>query len=60
MLRFSDGEEFDTSKPIHVEHRLDGWYIVGGGILQAVNSEKEGKEFIRKMEECNAENKTGL
>ena len=30
-LRFSDSVEFDTSGPLRVERRPDGYYLVGRG-----------------------------
>lgn len=48
-LRFSDGVEFDLSGELRVEHRHDGWYVVGHGGLIPVETEEEGRELIRKM-----------
>jgi hypothetical protein len=46
MIRFSDGMSFDTSGPLRTTHRSDGWYVVGRGMLMAVDSREEGEEFI--------------
>lgn len=48
MLKFTDGEEFDTSSKIHLEKRYDGWYVVGGGMLIPVKDEVEGNKYIKK------------
>jgi len=48
-LKFTDGEEFDTSGPIRKEERYDGWYVIGQGYLIPVASEKEADERISKM-----------
>jgi len=48
-LKFTDGEEFDTSGPIRKEERYDGWYVIGQGYLIPVASEKDADERISKM-----------
>jgi hypothetical protein len=47
-LRFSDGMEFDTSGELRKEHRSDGWYVVGNGMLIPVRDETEADEYIKK------------
>ncbi len=49
-ILFSDGMEFDTSGDLHVEHREDGWYVVGRGLLMPVSSREEGETAIAEME----------
>ena len=49
MLKFSDGEEFDTSGELRVEAREDGYYDVGGGMMIPVDSRQEGEELIRDL-----------
>ena len=49
MLKFSDGEEFDTSGELRVEARQDGYYVVGGGMMIPVSSRAEGEEIIQEM-----------
>lgn len=49
-LRFSDGVEFDTSGPYRLERRSDGLYVVGGGMLCAVNDASEGEKLIKELE----------
>ena len=48
-LRFTDGMEFNVAGPLRVEHRHDGWYVVGNGMLIPVGSAEEGKGVIRRM-----------
>jgi hypothetical protein len=45
-VKFSDGMEFDTSGPLRIEEREDGLYVVGGGMLVAVDSREEGERII--------------
>ena len=47
-LRFSDGEEFDTSGPIRKEERYDGWYVIGDGKLIPVRDEEEADRLLEK------------
>jgi hypothetical protein len=48
-LRFSDGEEFDTSGPLRKEERGDGWYVIGEGYLIPVESEEAADDMIVKL-----------
>ena len=48
-MRFTDGVSFDTSGAMRVERRHDGLYVVGGGMLAAVNSHEEGEALIAGM-----------
>lgn len=52
-MRFSDGMTFDTSGPLRLTRRSDGWYVVGEGFLCPVNSVEEGERFIERMEKRN-------
>ena len=45
-LKFSDGEEFNTSGELRKEYRSDGWYILGKGMLIPAKDEKECDDFI--------------
>lgn len=45
-LKFSDGEEFDTSGPLRPEKRYDGWYVIGEGKLIPVDSKEEADTYI--------------
>lgn len=49
MLKFNDGEEFDTSGELRVEARRDGLYVLGGGLMIPVSSRAEGEEIIREL-----------
>jgi len=46
ILRFTDGQEFDTSGDYRIEERYDGLYVVGNGLLMAVKTREEGIAFI--------------
>jgi len=50
-LKFKDGMEFDTSGDLRVEKRKDGYYVVGKGRLMAVDSKKEGDDYIKGKNE---------
>ena len=54
MLKFSDGEEFDTSGELRVECRSDGWYVLGQGLFIPVSGKEEGEAIIREMTERKA------
>ena len=47
-LRFNDGEEFDTSGELRKEHRADGWYVVGKGMLIPLDTEALCDKYIAK------------
>jgi len=49
MLRFNDGIEFDTSGELRVERRRDGYYVVGNGMMYAVDTREEGEVEIAAM-----------
>ena len=51
MLRFSDGEDFDTGGELRIEARRDGLYVLGGGLMIPVESREEGQAIIREMGE---------
>lgn len=57
-MKFSDGMSFDTSGPLRVEHRSDGYYVVGGGMLMAVDTYEEGKKYIEDRKERDAQART--
>ncbi len=50
ILRFTDGEVFDTSGELRKELRYDGWYVIGNGRLIPVRDEQEADEVIAKWE----------
>tara|TARA_R100000687_G_C6395673_1_gene139414 strand:+ start:91 stop:276 length:186 start_codon:yes stop_codon:yes gene_type:complete len=51
ILRFSDGEEFDTSVELQLIHRKDGWYVIGEGYLLPVKDIDEGRKRLKEMKE---------
>jgi len=48
-LRFNDGVEFDPSGELRIEKRHDGLYVVGEGMVCAVDSREEGEELIAEL-----------
>ena len=50
-IRFSDDVVIDTGGPIRIEKRLDGIYVVGDGLMVAVDSFDEGEKIIKEHEE---------
>jgi hypothetical protein len=50
MLRFSDGEEFDTSGEARIIRRSDGMYVCGKGMLVPVKNEDEALLVIERLE----------
>ncbi len=53
ILKFTDGEQFDTSGPLRKEKRYDGEYVLGQGIGIPVNSENEAEHYIHNKKERN-------
>ena len=51
ILRFSDGEEFDTSVELQLTLRKDGWYVIGNGLLIPVRDLDEGRKELKKQKE---------
>jgi len=45
-IKFSDGMTFDTSGPLRAVRKSDGWYVVGNGMLMAVDTHEEAMEYI--------------
>jgi len=50
MLRFSDGEEFDTSGEARIIRRSDGMYVCGKGCLVPVRNEDEALLVIERLD----------
>ena len=46
ILRFTDGEEFDTTGPLRKEERYDGWYVIGENMLVPIESEEAADSYI--------------
>jgi len=53
ILKFSDGESFDTSGPLRKEERYDGWYVLGQGLLIPVKDEQEADKVINQLKPIN-------
>ena len=49
ILRFSDGEEFDTSVELQLILRNDGWYVIGNGLLIPVRDLDEGRKELKEQ-----------
>jgi hypothetical protein len=49
ILRFTDGEQFDTSGLIRKEERYDGWYVIGDGKLIPVKDSEEADQVIQQL-----------
>ena len=49
ILKFSDGEMFDTSGELRQELREDGWYVIGNGLLIPVPSEQDADKIINEL-----------
>ena len=50
MIRFSDGSSFDPTGEYRVELRRDGYYVLGGNMMFAVDTRAEGIERIRQLD----------
>tara|TARA_R110000823_G_scaffold196302_3_gene327662 strand:+ start:357 stop:548 length:192 start_codon:yes stop_codon:yes gene_type:complete len=46
QLKFSDGETFNLSGSLRVELRSDGYYVVGQGMMMAVDTLEQGQKVI--------------
>jgi len=53
-IKFSDGMEFDTSGPYRVVRKSDGYYVVGEGMLCAVDSREDGEAQIAELKAIEA------
>ncbi len=51
ILKFTDGEEFNTSGELRIEERPDGLYVVGQGRLIPVKNRKEAMKIITILNE---------
>lgn len=49
LMKFSDGMNIETSGDYRVIRKPDGLYVVGHGILCAVNSYEEGYDMIESF-----------
>lgn len=48
-IRFNDGVEFDPNGDYRIEMRHDGMYVVGHGLVCAVETREEGEELIKTL-----------
>jgi hypothetical protein len=48
-LEFSDGMKFNLEGELRIERRSDGLYVVGKGMLQAVETREEGLDLIKSL-----------
>jgi len=46
QLKFSDGETFNLSGSLRVELRSDGYYVLGQGMMMAVDTLEQGQKII--------------
>jgi len=56
ILKFSDGEEFDTSVELQLTLRNDGWYVIGNGLLIPVRDLDEGRKELKRQKESRKQN----
>jgi len=48
-LEFKDGVSFNCIGEYRVEHRHDGFYVVGEGYLCPVDSEEKGNKMVERL-----------
>jgi hypothetical protein len=60
QLKFSDGETFDLSGDLRVELRSDGYYVLGQGMMMAVDTFEEGQEYILRNKNLRAKIKSEI
>ena len=48
-MEFTDGMKFDTSGPLRIIRKSDGLYVVGQGMLMAVETWDEGQRLVKKF-----------
>lgn len=48
-MRFNDGMSFDTSGPLRITVKSDGFYVVGQGMLIPIRDAKEGRQLIEQF-----------
>jgi len=48
-MHFDDGVSFRTSGELRIETRPDGYYVVGRGLLCAVDSRIDGLRLIKAI-----------
>ena len=60
QLKFSDGMTFDLSGELRVELRSDGYYVLGQGMMMAVDTFEEGQEYILRNKKLRANIKSEI
>ena len=60
QLKFSDGMTFNLSGSLRVELRSDGYYVVGQGMMMAVDTFDEGQEYILRNKNLRAKIKSEI
>ena len=48
-VKIREGVEIDTSGPLRKVRLWDGWYVVGQGTLNTVDSEEEADLLIQQL-----------
>lgn len=54
-LRFNDGVEIETDGELRIHRESDGLYVVGGGMMCAVDSRDEGERMIADIQKRRSE-----
>lgn len=49
VLKFDDGEQFDTSGEIRKEKHKDGWYVIGGGMFVPCVDEEDADQLVSML-----------
>lgn len=48
-MRFNDGMSFDTSGPLRIVWKSDGFYVVGQNMLIPIRDADEGRRLIEQF-----------
>jgi hypothetical protein len=51
LIKYKDAEIIDLSVEMCVVRKVDGWYIIGDGVLIKVNDQQEGKGLKKVLTE---------
>jgi hypothetical protein len=49
ILRLTDGVTFDTSGPLRVEHRADGYYLVAQRMLLPCDTHEDAERLLVEL-----------
>ena len=55
-IQFNDGMTLNTSGPLRVVRKRDGFYVLGEGTALPVDSRQDGKEFIAELKNKGVKN----